>query len=162
MWGYFDGYLGYGCNERLDSSVCYNTGQARGACFASFMMVLMVHALTCKHDTKSVFQMKLWDNKTLLVSVVVIILSVFPIIYIPVINNDVFLLGDLHWEWGMVFASQIIYLALAELYKVVRRHFERKHQRERLALMEQGDQPSAALETQHEKNKVANRGEKAV
>lgn len=41
IWGYFDGYLGYGCNEGLNDGVCHNTGQARGACFSSFLIVLM-------------------------------------------------------------------------------------------------------------------------
>jgi Na+-exporting ATPase len=59
IWGYYDGYLGYDCNEGLDELVCNNTGQARGACFASFLIVLMAHAFTCKHPTKSIFKMNL-------------------------------------------------------------------------------------------------------
>jgi membrane protein implicated in regulation of membrane protease activity len=39
-----------------------------------------------------------------------------------VINTDVFLVGSLTWEWGMVFASCLVYLVLAELYKLMRRH----------------------------------------
>lgn len=112
VYGYFDGYLGYGCNERLDSAICRNTGQARGATFASFLIILMVHAITCKHPTRSMFKMNWLDNKTLLFSAAIIILSAFPVIYIPVINNDVFLLDDLNWEWGMVFAGVILYVLL--------------------------------------------------
>lgn len=80
IWGYFDGYLGYNCNEGLNDTICHNTGQARGACFSSFLIVLMgefvlrntdtvtqlltfpsalAHAFTCKHPTRSVFSMNL-------------------------------------------------------------------------------------------------------
>lgn len=41
IWGYFDGYLGYGCNEALHDGRCDNTGQARGACYAAFLLILM-------------------------------------------------------------------------------------------------------------------------
>lgn len=57
MYGYFDGNLGAGCNENLTEGICDNLGQARGTCFASFLIVLMAHAMTCKHPTLSIFQM---------------------------------------------------------------------------------------------------------
>lgn len=41
IWGYFDGYLGYGCNEALHDGRCDNTGQARSACFSAFLIMLM-------------------------------------------------------------------------------------------------------------------------
>jgi Na+-exporting ATPase len=41
IWGYYNGYLGYDCNEGLNDTICHNTGQARGACFSAFLIVLM-------------------------------------------------------------------------------------------------------------------------
>merc|ERR1711939_200432 len=112
LYGYFNGDLGFDCNEALHDDRCSTVGQGRSACFASFLIILMVHGLTCKHPTRSIFQMKLLDNKALLFSTAFISLSVFPVVYIPVINNDVFLMGSITWEWGMVFASVLIYLVL--------------------------------------------------
>jgi len=123
MWGYFDGDLGIDCNVDLDDNVCNKTGRARGAVFATFLFILLVHAFNCKHPTQSIFRMNLIENKPLLWSVTVLILSVFPVIYIPVINDKVFLLFPIAWEWGMVVASMIVFLGITEIYKLSRRRF---------------------------------------
>lgn len=160
LWGYFDGYLGFGCNESISNDVCNFTGQARGACFASFLIILMVHAFTCKHPTKSVFQMNFFDNKTLLVSALVLILSVFPVIYIPVINEEVFLLASLGWEWGMIFASIFVYMAFAEGYKFVRRYYARRQNNKRLAMITTMD--NRFINEQAEKKRAQSKGANAV
>lgn len=67
--------------------------------------------------------MNLIENKPLLWSVTILILSVFPVIYIPVINNKVFLLFPISWEWGMVVASMVVFLGITEIYKLSRRRF---------------------------------------
>lgn len=121
MWGYFDGYLGIDCNENLRQDTCNHTGRARGAVFASFLIVLMVHAFVCKHPTQSILRMNLLENKVLLWSVVILGISVFPVVYIPVINDKVFLLFPIKWEWGLVFASALFYLVVSEVYKLARR-----------------------------------------
>lgn len=121
MWGYFDGDLGVRCNEDLDSDICNHTGRARGAVFASFLFVLLIHAFVCKHPQQSIFTMDLVENKPLLWSVTILCLSVFPVIFIPVINDKVFLLFPIKWEWGMVAASMVVFLIVTELYKVARR-----------------------------------------
>lgn len=48
------------------------------------------------------FQVDLLDNKVLLWCAVVLALSAFPIVYIPTINDKVFLIGSLKWEWGII------------------------------------------------------------
>jgi magnesium-transporting ATPase (P-type) len=67
--------------------------------------------------------MNLIENKPLLWSVTILILSVFPVIYIPVINDKVFLLFPIAWEWGMVVASMVVFLGITEIYKLSRRRF---------------------------------------
>jgi Na+-exporting ATPase len=67
--------------------------------------------------------MNLVENKPLLWSVTILLISVFPVIYIPVINDKVFLLFPIAWEWGMVFASMVVFLGFTELYKLSRRRF---------------------------------------
>lgn len=160
LYGYFNGDLGYGCNESISDARCDFTGQARGACFASFLIVLMVHAFTCKHPTKSVLQMNFLDNKTLLASVVVLTLSVFPVVYIPVINEEVFLLASLGWEWGMIFASVIIYMACAEGYKFIRRYYDRRSNAKRLATITTMD--NRFINEQAEKKRAQSKGPNAV
>lgn len=76
IYGWYDGQLGVGCNNGFNDS-CIPVFSARSACFASLLWNLMLHGLVCKHPTRSVFQMKLLDNKLLLACVVALSLTAF-------------------------------------------------------------------------------------
>jgi potassium/sodium efflux P-type ATPase len=150
MWGYFDGDLGLRCNEDLDRGLCNQTGRARGAVFASFLFVLLVHAFVCKHPQESLLRMNLFENKALLWSVVVLAASVFPVIFIPVINDKVFLLFPIKWEWGMVFASMLIFLVVTELYKMLRRQISPVQSPDREGMLLQENENKAREKNSHE------------
>jgi magnesium-transporting ATPase (P-type) len=62
----------------------------------------------------------------LLWCVLVLVASTFPIMYIPVINNKVFLIGPMKWEWGIDFAQIFVYLGASEGYKWGKRVLFRK------------------------------------
>ena len=104
LWGYYPGYLGEYCNEG-PSDQCSNVFKARATCFATLVIILMVHSLECKHFTKGLFQMNLLDNKVLLWCALVLALTTFPIVYIPTINDRVFLIESLEWEWGIIVSA---------------------------------------------------------
>jgi len=126
LWGYFPGDLGRFCNE-TDDAICEPVFQARATCFATLVIILMFHSLECKHFTMSLFKMNLKDNKVLLWCAVVLILTTFPVVYIPTINNRVFLVGSLKWEWGIIFGMIFVYLIATEAYKWAKRvYFRRK------------------------------------
>lgn len=135
QWGYFDGDLGFLCNEHQswitdfngnEIDVCNKVFTARATCFATLVIILMIHALECKHVNRGMFQVNLLDNKVLLWCVIVLALTTFPIIYIPVINNKVFKLTGLKWEWGIVFGMIFVYLAVTELWKFCKRAYYRR------------------------------------
>jgi potassium/sodium efflux P-type ATPase len=128
MWGYFDGDLGHDCNER-DLAVCHPVFRARATCMATLQIVMLLHAFQCKHSTMSVFRLDYRGNKVLLWCVVVLVMSTFPVIYIPVINNKVFLIRGLKWEWGIVFAQIFVYLGMSEAYKCAKRVWLRRGER---------------------------------
>ncbi|WWC97573.1 potassium/sodium efflux P-type ATPase, fungal-type [Kwoniella sp. B9012] len=125
LWGYFPGDLGRYCNEG-DSEICDPVFQARATCFSTLVIILMIHGLECKHFSKGIMQVNLKDNKVLLWSVFVLALGTFPVVYIPVINNKVFLHGALKWEWGIVFGMIFVYLGCTELYKWCKRIYIRR------------------------------------
>ncbi|CAK9782312.1 putative calcium-transporting ATPase 3 [Cutaneotrichosporon oleaginosum] len=116
MYGYFPGDLGHDCNER-DLAVCAPVFRARATCMATLQICMLLHAFQCKHATISVFKLDLRANKMLLWCVLALVASTFPIMYIPVINNRVFLIGPMKWEWGIVFAQIFVYVAASEAYK---------------------------------------------
>ncbi|TXT04305.1 hypothetical protein VHUM_04192 [Vanrija humicola] len=130
MYGYFPGDLGVDCNDRA-SAACDPVFAARACCMATLMIVMLIHALQCKHSTMSLFKMNLMDNKVLLWCVVVLVLSMFPVVYIPVINDKVFLIGQLKWEWGIVFGMVIVYFIASEAYKWAKRVYFRRRDAKR-------------------------------
>jgi len=125
LWGYFPGNLGEYCNEGFSAS-CDPVFQARSTCYSTLVIILMIHSLQCKHFSRGIFQVNLLDNKVLLWCALVLMLTTFPIVYIPVINDKVFLIGSLGWEWGIVFGMILVYLASSELYKWCKRIYLRR------------------------------------
>lgn len=125
LWGYFPGDLGYLCNEETGPQ-CNSVYQARSACFATLVIILMIHSLECKHFNLSLLQVDLLDNKILLWCAVVLALSTFPVVYIPVINDRVFRMGSMGWEWGIVFGMILVYLLATEAWKWGKRIYFRR------------------------------------
>ncbi|KAK9372356.1 uncharacterized protein V1513DRAFT_466690 [Lipomyces chichibuensis] len=70
--------------------------------------------------TFSVFP-ALYYNKFLFWAVIGGFLGTFPVIYIPVVNKDVFKHLGLSWEWGVVAGACIIYVVVVESWKAVKR-----------------------------------------
>lgn len=86
----------------------------------------MIHSLECKHLERSLFQVNLLDNKLLLWSAFTLSLTVFPIIYIPRLSDVAFQVKGISWEWGIVFGMVLVYLVVAELYKLAKRRFKKR------------------------------------
>ncbi|TIC05054.1 potassium/sodium eff [Wallemia mellicola] len=101
IYGRYDGNedVSANCNEGEVTGECQVIYRARAAAYASLLLMLMVLAFGCKHTTRSVFQMNLLDNKLLIWSAGLLSLSVFPVIYIPVIKDRVFQVTGIGWEW---------------------------------------------------------------
>lgn len=47
------------------------------------------------------------------------------------INDHVFQLSGLTWEWGLVFGQLVLYLVAAELYKLSKRVFNHRRAKKR-------------------------------
>ncbi|KAF9022152.1 potassium/sodium eff [Hymenopellis radicata] len=119
------------CNDALVGLQpgCEIVFKARGTAFATLQMILMMHGLTCKNLTRSLFKMNLLENRLLLWSTGCLALSVFPIIYIPAINDRVFQVDGLTWHWALVFGQLVVYVVAVEMYKLIRRSFARNNAR---------------------------------
>ncbi|KAH8919182.1 potassium/sodium eff [Atractiella rhizophila] len=124
VWARGKGDLGIDCNEDHNPS-CDLAYRARATTYATLCVLLMIHGLVCKHVEMSLFKMDLLDNKPLLFTVVILCISVFPVVYIPTINDKVFLVQGLGWEWGIIFGAIAVYILAAEAWKFGRRRFAR-------------------------------------
>lgn len=135
--GFNDGYIGTGCNASYDD--CDLVFRARGTAFACLTWFSLFLAWEMLHMRRSFFRMQpksrryltqwmmdVWRNKFLFWSVVAGFVTMFPLLYIPVINHDVFLHEGISWEWGVVFIAAGLHFAGIETWKWGKRVFFRR------------------------------------
>lgn len=51
----------------------------------------------------------------------------------PELNHRVFQVDGLTWQWGLVFGQLVLYLVLAELYKLAKREYIKRKAGEKVA-----------------------------
>eukprot|EP00051_Salpingoeca_urceolata_P026757 m.478511 g.478511 ORF g.478511 m.478511 type:complete len:1097 (+) comp21155_c0_seq1:2644-5934(+) len=121
LWTEGDGELGVGCNKSSGEN-CESVLIARGTSFLALNTLLLVHAYNCRHSRLSMFKFSFLSNKVLLWSVVIGTLVTIPWLYIPWLNDEVFKHDGVDWEWGLVIGLAIVFLAITEAYKALKRH----------------------------------------
>ncbi|CCE78831.1 Piso0_000862 [Millerozyma farinosa CBS 7064] len=139
VYGKGNGDLGVDCNASAHS--CDLVFRGRSAAFATFTWCALVLAWECIHPVNSLLHMRketenpwwkqtaidLWSNQFLFWSIIFGIFTVFPVIYIPVINTAVFLHRGIGYEWGLAVAFTFLYFAGSECWKWMKRiYFRRK------------------------------------
>lgn len=108
LFGWGDGTIGTNCNESRDS--CELVFRARATCFATMTWLslflawevinLRLSFLRMQPDSKKYFTqwaIDVWDNRFLFCAVLFGFVTIFPLIYIPVINDYVFKHHDISW-----------------------------------------------------------------
>ncbi|KAK5122327.1 hypothetical protein LTR85_004238 [Meristemomyces frigidus] len=134
LYGWGTGTIGLGCNESLDS--CNEVFRARATCFATITWLSLFLAWEVVDTRRSFFRMQpgskriftqwmidVWRNKFLFWSVMAGFITIFPLLYIPVINDVVFKHTGISWEWGIVFVESFLFFAGVETYKFGKRRF---------------------------------------
>ncbi|KAK9390772.1 hypothetical protein V1515DRAFT_591509 [Lipomyces mesembrius] len=133
IFGGNGGDLGEDCNHGYNGT-CGPVFHARAASFAVLSFLLLLTAWEVKHFGRSLFSLDpirhpgtfsvfpaLYYNKFLFWAVIGGFLGTFPVIYIPVVNKDVFKHLGLSWEWGVVAGACVIYIVVVESWKAVKR-----------------------------------------
>ena len=96
--------------------------------------LLLLTAWEVKHFTRSLFNLDptrnkgpfsvfhaVYYNRFLFWAVVIGALSVFPAVYIPVLNTNVFKHVGISWEWGLVVGMTVVYVLGVEAWKFTKR-----------------------------------------
>ncbi|KAI0204476.1 hypothetical protein F4808DRAFT_343647 [Astrocystis sublimbata] len=122
------------CNQGY-TAMCDPVYRARATTFATLSFLLLFTAWEVKHFTRSLFRMypeefhgpfsvvrTVLRNRFLFWAVVAGFLVTFPVVYIPVVNRVVFKHTAIGWEWGVVAAAVVVYIALVEAWKAMKRH----------------------------------------
>jgi Na+-exporting ATPase len=135
VYGAGNGNLGADCNQEWNET-CDIVFRGRATTYATLTFLLLVTAWEVKHFSRSLFALNptrysgpfavfpsLWRNRVLFFGVMAGVCIAFPIVYIPMINQDVFKHKPLTWEWGIVFGCVVVYLALVESWKAIKRRY---------------------------------------
>lgn len=139
MFGFGDGDLGEFCNDEY-SERCDTVFRARATCFACLTWFALFLAWEMVDMRRSFFRMQpgskkyftqwiydVWRNRFLFWSIIAGFITVFPTLYIPVVNHVVFKHAAISWEWGIVFVEAILFFLGIEAWKWGKRvYFRRK------------------------------------
>jgi len=132
VYGMYDGQLGHDCNRKYSES-CNPVFRARAAVFAELTWLILLSAWEFKDIRRSMFRLNpddesrfplfkdLYNNRFLFWAVLIGLVSVFPTVYIPYLNRDVFKHTSISWEWGVVIGMTIVYVFGIEAWKYVKR-----------------------------------------
>ncbi|KAK9423739.1 putative Sodium transport ATPase 5 [Seiridium unicorne] len=126
-WG--NGIEGTDCNATY-SAECDTVFRARATCFVSMTWFSLFLAWELINFRRSFFRMQprsklyftqwmrdVWRNQFLFWSVMFGFGSVFVILYVPVINHDVFKHTGITWEWGIVIVEAVLFFGGIESWK---------------------------------------------
>lgn len=140
-WGNGDADLGDNCNNSY-SDECEVVFRARAATFACLTWFALFLAWEMVNMRRSFFRMQpksklyltqwchdVWRNPFLFWSIVAGIFTMFPIIYIPGLNTEVFKHAPITWEWGIVFVEAILFIMGVEGWKWAKRIWFRRSAR---------------------------------
>jgi magnesium-transporting ATPase (P-type) len=124
--------LGVDCNHHYSDS-CDVVFRARAAVFAELTWLILISAWEFKsmrrsmfrinpHDTRSFpFFADIWENQFLFWSVVIGAVSVFPAVYIPGLNTNVFKHKSISWEWAPAIVCVFVFVSGMEAWKYIKR-----------------------------------------
>ncbi|TPX15944.1 uncharacterized protein E0L32_000278 [Thyridium curvatum] len=137
-WG--NGDLGEGCNDAY-SDQCETVFRARATTFACLTWFALFLAWEMIDRRRSFFRMQpgsdryltqwvhdIWRNQFLFWAVMLGFATLFPLLYIPVINKVVFKHVGISWEWAIVFVAAGLFFAGAEAWKWCKRVYFRRQE----------------------------------
>ncbi|MCJ1285291.1 hypothetical protein MMC26_004631 [Xylographa opegraphella] len=141
VFGFGDGNLGVSCNNSY-STECDTIFRARATTFVCLTWFSLFLAWELTSMRRSFFRSKpksklyftqwlhdVWRNQFLFWAIVAGFITIFPTLYIPVINRVVFLHEGISWEWGIVFVEGTLFVGGVEAWKWAKRIFFRKKAR---------------------------------
>ncbi|KAK0646882.1 sodium transport ATPase 5 [Cercophora newfieldiana] len=148
LYGFEGGRVGEDCNNAY-SEACGPVFRARATCFTCLTWFALFLALEMTDMRQSLFRLSPrhrqdmdWRSARWLYNVVVRrnrflfwavvggFVTVFPVLYLPVVNRVVFKHEGITWEWGIVLVETLLFFLSVEGWKWAKRvHRRRKRRR---------------------------------
>lgn len=145
LYGFGDGTRNItdNCNEDYTDQ-CRVVFRARATTFACLTWFALFLAWEMINLRRSFFRMQpkskryftqwmvdVWRNKFLFWAIIAGFVTMFPLIYIPVINTVVFKHAGISWEWAIVFIEAFLFFLGIESWKWAKRIYFRRQARAR-------------------------------
>lgn len=142
-YGVGDGNLGHRCNEGFNAN-CDTVFRARSTVFIILSFALLILAWEVIDFKASLFNMRspevsssrlgkifsvfptIYHNKFLFWSCVAGFAIVFPLVYAPELNYNVFQQLPISWEWGIIVSCVVMQILVTEFWKWGKRRRLRK------------------------------------
>eukprot|EP00741_Cyanophora_paradoxa_P005095 tig00000857_g4937.t1 len=121
IFGHYDGEYGVECGSYSDGPGCENVPRARSAAFGSLTFTLLGLAFLIRHPRLSVFRQAWRPARPLFFAVLGPLALTAALFYIPVLNDEVFGLAPISWEWALIAGSLLLLLLFSEAYKACKR-----------------------------------------
>ncbi|KAL8923860.1 MAG: hypothetical protein Q9172_002948 [Xanthocarpia lactea] len=139
LFWFGDGNLGSGgCNSSY-SEECDTVFRARATTFVCLTWFALFLAWEMVNMRRSFFRMQpkskkyftqwmhdVWHNPFLFWAIIAGFVTIFPTLYIPVINRVVFKHEGITWEWGVVLIEAVLFFGGVELWKWAKRVYFRR------------------------------------
>lgn len=138
LFGFGNSDLGQNCNDNY-SDRCDTVFRARATTFVCLTWFALFLAWEMVDMRRSFFRMQpgskkyftqwmydVWRNQFLFWAVIAGFVTIFPTLYIPVINHVVFKHEGISWEWGIVFIEAILFFGGVEAWKWAKRVYFRR------------------------------------
>lgn len=143
LFGFGDGGLGSNCNDSY-SEECETVFRARATTFVCLTWFALFLAWEMINLRRSFFRMQprstkyltqwmhdVWRNQFLFWAVIAGFVTIFPTLYVPVINRVVFKHEGITWEWGVVFVEAVLFVGGVEAWKLAKRVYFRRQAKDR-------------------------------
>ena len=139
LYGFGNGQadIGQSCNEEREG--CEVVFRARATTFACLTWFALFLAWEMVNMRRSFFRMQpgskryltqwmhdVWRNKFLFWAIMAGFITMFPLIYIPGLNDIVFKHAPISWEWGIVFVEAFLFFLGIETWKLIKRIYFRR------------------------------------
>jgi len=131
------GPLGNNCNNEYNPS-CETVFRARATSYTTMTWIFLLFAWQLIDVRRSLFEipktgggsaawaLQFWGNKFLFFSVSTVFVAVLPTLYVPVVNEVVFMHKGISWEWVVVLVAVGVYMLGSEAWKWAKRVYFRQ------------------------------------
>ena len=146
VWGFGNGNLGTNCNEAYspDCDLIFRARATTFVCLTWFALILAWEMVDMRHSffytqpnsrkPLREWGKRIWSNQFLFWAIIAGFFTIFPTIYIPVVNHTVFKHEAITWEWGVVFIEALTFILGVEFWKWCKRIYlrwkDRREQRD--------------------------------